>query len=130
MKVKKFDKNYGHTLNGKKIPRKMGYLLWKYVQDKSNKILLYCFNKQKDFWGQSYKDFYTVEKIYKHVLKLENTAITRHFLLNVRTPYPKICIWLPFLNCWIGNLGTLFCTVLRCKKSYRIASWMQVWLTL
>ena len=61
--------------------------------------VLFCLDKclvQSKYFkirGQSYKDFYTLGKIYKCVLKHENNALAQTFVgLNVRTQHPNIFV--------------------------------------
>ena len=47
--------------------------------------------------GQSYKDFYTLRQIYKHVLKHENNTLAQTFAgHNFRTQYPNKFVGLHF----------------------------------
>ena len=71
--------------------------------------------------GQSYKDFYTCEQIYKPVLKCENMLWFRKYLARLLGCYTLKYSWSFFsLRGTISNLGTLFYTTLRLKKFYRI----------
>ena len=70
--------------------------------------------------GQSYKNFYTLGKIYKCVLKPLDK-----FLFVIMSGYCYLTYLEDgiFIYFWIGNLGTLFYTALQCKKFYRIGPW-------
>ena len=47
--------------------------------------------------GQSYKDFYTLRQIYKHILKHKNNVLTQHILYpSIGALHLKIFIGLHF----------------------------------
>ena len=77
-------------------------------------------------WGQSYKDFYTCEQIYKTVLKCHNMLWLRKYLARLLGCYTLKYSWSFFsLRGTISNLGTLFYTTLRLKSFIGLAPDLQ-----
>ena len=67
-----------------------------------------------EYWGQSYKDVYTLGQIYKLVLKHENNALAQTFVgRNVRTQHPNI---FPGLHFSLPSKQQFRLFILHCPK--------------
>ena len=76
-------------------------ILWglKYHSASPRKKKQQNFGEKRYFWGQSYKDFYTLGQIFKRTLKHVNNSMRQTFVChNVRTLHPNIIKGLHFYS--------------------------------